>query len=52
MLRLPEGGGVGGALEDLAVEVDGGFETWGVIRALSDAGVGRESEAASLSKLL
>lgn len=52
MLRLSQGGGVGGALEDFAVEVDGGFESGGVIGAFSDAGIRRQIETTSLSQFL
>ena len=39
VLGLAEGGGVRGALENFAVEIDGGFESGGVIGSFSHARV-------------
>lgn len=52
VLGLAEGGAEGGALEDLAIEVDGGLEPRRVVGPLPDAGVGGEVEAAPLRELL
>lgn len=52
VLGLAEGGAVVGALEDLAVKVDGGLEPGRVVRTFPNARVGGEVEAAPLGQLL
>jgi hypothetical protein len=52
MLRLAQSAPVIRAFKNFAIEVHGGLEAGSMIRSLSDACIGREIEAAPLSKLL
>lgn len=52
MLCLPQRIAVARAFEGFAIEVHASFESRSMIRSLSDAGIRREVEAASLRKFL
>lgn len=52
VLSLAECGAIVGALEDLAVEVNGSLKSRGVVRAFPYAGVRGKVEAAPLGQLL